>query len=294
MDEQTKKPLLVIVGETASGKSALALEIAERFDGEIITADAWTVRREANIGTSKPSKEDLARVPHHLVDVVGPDEEFTAAIFKRLADQAMKDTTDRGKLPILAGGTGLYIDGVIYDYSFLPGGDREARQVLNDLTPEELIEKAVQAGYDLTGIDTRNKRRVIRLLENEGVRPSKGELRRDTLIIGLSMEREVLKERIEARTDQMIDNGLEQEVKDLAERFGWEAEALKAIGYREWQPYVAGEQGLEEVRERIIKDTLDLAKRQRTWFKRNKSIHWHGSTASALTEVGEWLNKYNI
>jgi tRNA dimethylallyltransferase len=124
-------PLLVIVGETASGKTELSLRLAKQFNGEIICADSWTVRREANIGTAKPTEEEGAAVPHHLLDIVAPDEDFTAAVFKRLANQAIGDISNRGKLPIMVGGTGLYVDGVIYDYGFLAAGDRTEREELN-------------------------------------------------------------------------------------------------------------------------------------------------------------------
>src|SRR5476651_1891671 len=123
---QKTPPLVVIAGETASGKSALALQLARQFNGEIICADSWTVRREADIGTAKPSAAEQALVPHHLLDVAGPDEDFTAAVFKRLANKAIKEIAGRGRLPIMVGGTGLYVDGVIYDFNFLPAGDRSA------------------------------------------------------------------------------------------------------------------------------------------------------------------------
>ncbi|HSW37325.1 MAG TPA: tRNA (adenosine(37)-N6)-dimethylallyltransferase MiaA [Candidatus Saccharimonadales bacterium] len=267
-------PLLVIVGETASGKSALALELAKKFNGEIIAADSWTVRREVNIGTAKPSAEEQAQVPHHLLDVAGPCEDFTAAVFKRLAFKAIDEITKRGKLPILVGGTGLYIDGVIYDFGFLPAGDRSARRKFNDLSIEELLAEIEAEGLPLGKVDVRNRRRLIRLLETNGAEPTKQALRADTLIIGLQIEREELKGKIINRTDKMIKAGLETEVRKLADEYGWGCEALKGVGYQEWQAYFLGSQNLEETRQRIIRDTLHLAKRQRTWFKRNKSIHW--------------------
>src|SRR5438105_4919924 len=126
-------PLVVIIGETASGKTELALRLAQEFDGEIICADAWTVRRGVDIGTAKPTAEERALVPHHLLDVVGPCGDFTAAVFKKLATEAIEGISNRGKLPIMAGGTGLYVDSVIYDYGFLPAGNRDNRDKLNQL-----------------------------------------------------------------------------------------------------------------------------------------------------------------
>jgi len=273
-DDITVPPLLVIVGETASGKSTLAMELAKRLGGEIICADSWTVRREVNIGTAKPSPEERAAVPHHLLDIVGPDEDFTAALFKRLANDMVNDISRRGKLPILVGGTGLYVDGILFDYGFLPHGDRSKRAELNELDIDQLIAIVRERGLSTEGIDIRNKRRLMRLMETDGAVPTRGALRAHTLIIGLSPDRQTLNDAIDARVDSMIASGLEDEVAALAGRYGWECEALKGVGYAQWKDYFEGRQSLSDTRQRIIKATRDLAKRQRTWFKRNKSIRW--------------------
>lgn len=270
-------PLVVVVGETASGKSALALELAKQFDGEIICADSWTVRREVDIGTAKPSAGERAAVVHHLLDVVAPCQDFTAAVFKRLANEAIEEITNRGKLPIMAGGTGLYIDGVLYDYGFLPAGDRGEREKLNAMSVAELLTRIEKLGIDTGDVDKRNKRRLIRLIETAGARPSKRELRPNTLIIGLRPKRSELKQKIITRSDAMLAAGLEDEVRRLSERYGWDCEALKGVGYAQWRGYFEGGEGaqsLAETRQKIIKATSELAKRQRTWFKRNKSIQW--------------------
>jgi tRNA dimethylallyltransferase len=274
-------PLLVIVGETASGKTALAIELAERFNGEIICADSWTVRKGVDIGTAKPTPEERRKVPHHLLDVVRPDEDFTAAVFKRLANEAIADIAGRGKLPIMVGGTGLYVDGVIYDFNFLPAGDRTEREELNRLSIAKLLERIEYSKFDLGDIDTRNKRRLIRLIETKGMRPTRQPLRKNTFIIGLKTDRAVIEQRIIARLDDMLAAGLEDEVKALADKYGWEAEALKGIGYAQWRGYFEGTQSLPETRSKIIKATFEYAKRQRTWFKRNKSIHWFHAPVNA-------------
>ena len=157
-------PLLVIVGETASGKTGLAIDLAKELNGEIICADSWTVRREVNIGTAKPTAEERATVPHHLLDIVGPEEAFTAAKFKDLANQSIEDITNRGKLPILVGGTGLYIDGLLYDYSFLTESNTAIREELNAMKTEDLIVMINGLDLDTSGIDMQNKRRLIRLI----------------------------------------------------------------------------------------------------------------------------------
>jgi tRNA dimethylallyltransferase len=266
--------LVVIVGETASGKSSLALRVAETCNGELICADSWTVRRELNIGTAKPSTEEQRRVRHHLLDVVGPDEDFTAAVFKRLANDAIADIASRGKLPIMVGGTGLYVDGVLYDYNFLPAGEPYMRAELNKLTIDELLARIDAAGLELGNVDIRNKRRLIRLLETDGAEQAKHELRGNTLLLGLQPKRDELKARITTRVQTMLDQGLEEEVRRLSAQYGWDCEGLKGIGYREWQDYFLDYQSLDKTTERIISSTVGLAKRQRTWFKRNKSIQW--------------------
>lgn len=290
-DSDQVPPLLVVVGETASGKSALALRLAQHFDGEIICADSWTVRREADIGTAKPTEDDKAAIAHHLLDVVGPDEDFTAAVFKQMAQAAITDIAGRGRLPIMVGGTGLYIDSVLYDYGFLPRGDRQDRQELNRLSTQQLLQMTHDMDLELGGIDTGNKRRLIRLIETKGLKPTKKPIRSNTLIIGLRSDRDVLNKRIIKRTDAMIAAGLEDEVSNLAERYGWEAEALKGIGYAQWRGYFLGSDDMEQVRMSIIKASLDLAKRQRTWFRRNKGIQWF-NTPVKWTDVVESVTTF--
>jgi tRNA dimethylallyltransferase len=284
-------PLLVIVGETASGKSSLATELAKQFKGEIISADAWAVYKGFDIGTAKPSPTEQAAIPHHLIDVAGPTDGFSVAEFKRLAANAIQNILKKNKLPILVGGTGLYIDSVIYNYSFLPAGPAEERRRLDSLSIEDLLELARSKKIETAGIDLRNKRRIVRLIESEGNRPTRSELRPNTLILGIHIPKEELESRITARVDQMLAEGLENEIKQLSERYGWSAEPMKGIGYREWQLYFDGKQSRAELRQRIISNSLQLAKKQRTWFKRNKSIHWINDVAQTTKLVNKFLNK---
>lgn len=286
-----KDPLVVIVGETASGKSALALEIAKRYDGEVISADSWAVRKELNVGTAKPSLAEQKLVRHHLIDVVEPCTGFTAAVYKRLANKATLDISKRDKLPIIAGGTGLYIDGVIFDFSFMPGSTINERNKLNKLSIEELLKIIKSKGFSLTGIDIRNKRRLIRLIENSGKKPTKKSLRPNTLILGLKIPRDELNLRIAERTEQMLKAGLGQEAQALSLKYGWQCEGLKGIGYKEWRMYFEGTQTLDETKAAIVKSTLDLAKRQRTYFKRNTFIHWVENVNEARVAVELFLNK---
>ncbi len=266
--------LLAVVGETASGKSALALKLAQEYNGEIIAADAWTVYRGFDIGTAKPSAEEQVAAPHHMIDIADPVEGFSAAVFKRLATPIIQDIQKRGKLPILVGGSGLYIDSILYDYSFLEKPPVELRAELNAMTIDQLLEKAATEGLDVSSIDTRNKRRIIRLIENDGQMPTRSEIRPGVLIIGIQPPREELQTRIESRVDAMLAAGLEQEVRTLADQYGWDAEAMKGIGYREFNDYLSGSKDLAETRASIIRSTAQLAKKQRPWFGRNKSIQW--------------------
>ncbi len=266
--------LVVIVGATATGKSDLALKIAENFNGEIVNADSWTVRKYADIGTSKPTKEDRTRIPHHILDIVEPNKSFSAAEYKKIAKDVIKSIYQKGKLPILVGGTGLYIDSVIYDYSFLPAASSKTREWLNGLKLNELHKIANKKGLLLESIDKQNKRRVIRLIETNGLIATKKEIMANILIIGIRINKEQLDKNIKLRVNHMLDQGLEKEVEKLYKNYGWESETLKGIGYSEWRLYFEGSQSYDQTIDRIIKDTRQLAKRQLTWFKRNKSIQW--------------------
>lgn len=287
----TPPPLVVVVGETASGKSALALHLAEKFGGELICADSWTVYKGFDIGTAKPTVEEQKKVPHHLLDVAEPTEGFSAAVFKKLAVNTIQSIVKRGKVPILVGGTGLYIDSVLFDYQFLPPSDPALREELNALSLGEVLQRAEAMGLDTTGIDLRNKRRIVRLVENNGVRPTKGPMRENVLVLGIKTDREHLHDRIERRVDAMMAAGLEAEVRQLAGRYGWEVEPMKGIGYIEWKEYFADSQTLDETRAKIIKATMDLAKRQRTWFKRNLGIQWLDDPSQADAITTTFLNK---
>lgn len=288
-DAQEPK-LLVIVGPTASGKSGLAMRIAEQFNGEIVAADSWTVYKGFDIGTGKPTKAEQKAVKHYLLDIREATDGFNAPLFKELAEQTIEDIQNRGKLPILAGGTGLYIDSVLYDFGFLPSVSTKQRTTFNAMSISELIEVASLQNIDLTDIDTRNKRRIIRAIEAKGQKPTKKELRSSTLIIGLQMESEELKKRIEKRTNEMLKQGLEQEVKELSGKYGWNTEPMKGIGYQQWREYFEGRQSLGQTRQRIISATNNLAKRQRTWFKRNPDIQWFSSASQAYSYISKILN----
>ncbi|MBI3984167.1 tRNA (adenosine(37)-N6)-dimethylallyltransferase MiaA [Candidatus Microgenomates bacterium] len=289
MTNQKAPKLVVIVGETASGKSALAMEIAKRFSGEIVNADSRQVYKGMNIGTAKPTAAQQAEIPHHLLDVVSPTRSFTAADFKRLANHSIVDISGRSRLPVLVGGTGLYVDGVLFDFKFGPPNPA-LRKKLANFTSNQLLALIEQQSIDITGVDTSNPRRLIRLLETGGRQTTRAqEIRPNTLIVGLKIPRNQLRVRIEQRVEGMFRQGLRHEVRELVTVYGWDNEALKGIGYREFKPYFAGEISLAAVKRQIVQSTLNLAKRQRTWFKRNRHIRWVERADQALELVTLFL-----
>jgi tRNA dimethylallyltransferase len=290
MESQSdQSPLIAIVGQTASGKSSLALALAQRYNGEIICADSRTVYKGMDIGTAKPSPENRKRIPHHLLDVTTLDKSFTAADFKWQAQQAIRDIEGRGKLPFLVGGTGLYVDSVLFDFPFRGRPDPGERQALEQLSVESLQLKIEEMGLPLPA-NASNPRHLIRQIESAGRPLECKELRANTLILGFDVSKEVLSKRIEERMQAMLSAGLEQEVKYLVERYGW-VQPLEAIGYQEFREYFGGKQELQEVKQLIVRHTIQYAKRQKTWFRRNPRIHWICKTEEAVDLITTYLNK---
>lgn len=282
--------LIVIVGPTASGKTALAISIAKKFNGEIICADSRTVYKGLNIGTAKPTLKEQAEVPHYMLDLIEPDQVFTAAEFKRRTQELIDNISGRGKLPILVGGTGLYIDGVIFDFAFLPLADPQERAELESKTVEELQQEIIKLGIQMPE-NSKNKRYLIRALETNGEIPVKKGLRKNTLLIGLDPGREKVKERINKRVEKMVDVGLIDEIKDVSTKYGWDAPALRAPGYKAFREYIEGRLTLAEAKELFVKNDFNLAKRQMTWFKRNSLINWFSSSNEVEAVVKNFLQK---
>lgn len=288
--EPNNPPLVVVVGETASGKTALAIELAKRFDGEIICADSRTVYKELNIGTAKPSIIEQQGIRHHLLDVVTPDEAFSAADFQRLANEAIADIWGRGKLPFLVGGTGLYIDSVLFNYSFADKADPELRERLQKKSIEELQAEITTQGITMP-TNSRNARHLIRAIETGGTPLGEQGLRSNTLVIGLRIDREELRAKLQRRVDAMVEDGFVDEVRHVAGQYGWDAPGLLAPGYKAFRQYLEGGLSLEEAKQLFVRNDWQLAKRQRTWFKRNKSIHWVRNPKEAVELVTTFLNK---
>ena len=267
-------PLIVIAGPTASGKSGVAIEIAEQYGGEIISADSRTIFKGMDIGTAKPSKADQARVPHWGLDIVKPGEAFSAADFKAYAVQKIAEIRSRGHLPIMVGGTGLYIDAVIFDYEFGPAADPVLRAKLEEMTLEDLHEYCIQHNITLPEND-KNKRYVIRAIELKSTSAKRLDHPiKNCIIVGIATERDVLRERINLRAEQLFDDGVVDEAKTLGDMYGWESEAMTGNIYRLAHAYLDKLITEDELKYRNQNADWQLAKRQLTWLKRNQFIEW--------------------
>lgn len=281
-------PLLVIVGPTASGKSSTAMRIAEEFNGEIICADSRTIYKGLDVGSAKPTAEDRVRVPHWGLDLVEPGEVFTAADFKFYAQQKVQEIRDRGRLPIIVGGTGLYVDGVIFDYDFVKT-DPKLRETLERLSLEELIDYCSNNNVTLPE-NQQNRRYVIRAIERKNVSGKRlVEPIDNTLVVGIATNKEELMSRISARAEQLFQTGMVEEAKILGEKYGWNSEAMTGNIYRLVHQYLNGEFDEEGLKQRFITADWQLAKRQITWLKRNPFIAWK-SLDDTYLYIKKWLS----
>ncbi len=290
-----KQKIVVIVGPTAVGKTAFSLEVAEKFNGEVISGDSMQVYKELNIGTAKVTPEEMGEISHHLIDFKEIDEEYAVSDFQRDAEEKIQDIMQRDRLPIIAGGSGLYIESLLYPVSH--GSDAEPNLQLRKELEEFAQEKGNQALWDrLNTIDSKaaenihpnNVRRVVRALEvyNETGQlfssfqeeKKKKEVKYDALIIALNTERALLYKRINQRVDGMLEAGLEDEARMLWKKLGPQpkAQSTKAIGYSEFFQYFNREGSLEETVESIKQNSRRYAKRQLTWFRnRFDNVHWY-------------------
>ena len=275
------KPIIVIVGPTASGKSTLAIQLASSYKGEIIAADSRTVYKGMDIGTAKPSLQEKQQVPHFGMDLIEPDRSYSAAEFKIYATRTIRDIHERNKLPIVVGGTGLYVDGLVYDFQFGPAADPAIRTHLASLNLNELRILAAQKGINPEQVNYANPRHLSRAIERGGTARQRIGLPASILLIGLQIDREQLHSRIEERVGTMFNNGLVEEVKMTIKRYEPDAPALLAPGYKAVKDYLEGNLTLEESKEQFIRNDKRLAKRQMTWFKRNKDINWCASEHEA-------------
>lgn len=291
MEEKQKFPLIVLTGPTAVGKTALSVKLAKAVNGEIISADSMQVYRHMDIGSAKVMKEEMDGVAHHLIDILEPEEEFNVVLFQRLAKEAIADICSRNKLPILVGGTGFYIQSVLYDINFTETKEDDSyRRQLEELAKAQGAQKLhdmlrrVDPGA-AEQIHANNVKRVIRALEfhaqtgglisahNEAERQKMPAYRSRYFV--LTDDREKIYERIDLRVDKMLEDGLLNEVQLLKDRgLKKEMVSMQGLGYKEILAYLDGEYDLERAIYLIKRDTRHFAKRQLTWFKREKNVIW--------------------
>jgi len=277
-----KLPLVVIVGPTASGKTLLAVELAQQFDGEIICADSRTVYKGMDIGTAKPSAEEQQSIPHWGLDLVEPSERFTAADFKKYAEQKIDEIRSRGRVPFLVGGTGLYVDAVLFDYQFGGEVDSVYREELEKMTVDELHAYCNNNNI-LLPENAKNKRYVIRAIEQKSI-SVKGKTApiSNSIIVGIATDKEQLRTRIAKRTEQLFENGVVDEATTLGKKYSWNSEAMTGNIYRIVKSYLEGEYTLDIAKEKNTTADWRLAKRQLTWLRRNEHIRWCSLTEAKM------------
>jgi tRNA dimethylallyltransferase len=291
MTNNELKPLVILVGPTAVGKTAASIGLAKALNGEIISGDSMQIFKGLDIGTAKITKEEMQGVPHHLIDIKEPWETFSVAEFKRLADEAIADIHDRGKMPIIVGGTGFYINSVLYEYHFGEADTDEAYRAEleqyaeahgNEALWNILQEKDPDSAAKLHSNDTKRVIRALEVLHVTGIPASerqstvdKQTMRYNAVYIALNMPREVLYDRINRRVDIMIQDGLEAEVRTaLANGVAQDALSMTSIGYRQMIQYFNEEISFDRAVELIKRDTRHFAKRQLTWFRHDPNIQW--------------------
>lgn len=273
-DIDNKQPLIVIVGPTASGKTALAVRLAHRFNGEIICADSRTVYKEMDIGTAKPTASERALVPHWGLDLVNPGDYFSVADFKLYAQQKIAEIRGRNHIPFLVGGTGLYVDGIIFDFNFAVQANSERRAKLDMMTIDQLHKYC--SDNNITMPENRlNRRYVIRAIERkDDVLIKKQRVAKGVVIVGISTTKQILQQRITERTEQLLTDNVVDEAIKLGKKYGWRSEAMTGNVYPLVEEYIHGKINNDELRQRIISSDRRLAKRQMTWFRRNPYIEW--------------------
>jgi tRNA dimethylallyltransferase len=302
-----QNPIIVLSGPTASGKTAMSFELAKKYNGEIVAIDSMTVYRGMDIGTDKPTLDKTATnkggifyingIAHHLIDIVEPNQEMNAAILKNYAKKAIAEIHKSGKVPILVGGSTLYIDAIVYDYKMPPvASNPELRQRLESQSVEELFLQLAKLDPDCEWtIDRHNKRRVIRALEVVmatgkpfASQKSQAKLPKNVLYLALSRNREELYQKINQRVDQMMEMGFLDEVKRLRQDYDNNT-AMQAAGYKQLGDFLDGRSTLAEAVDKTKTIHRNFAKRQITWLKRNSDIIWVSTAAEADKAVKDFL-----
>ncbi len=282
-DNSNKPKVVAIVGATASGKTAYSIELAKKINGEIVSADSRLVYKGFDIGTAKPTIEEMDGVPHHMIDIVEPEFEYSAGLYKKQAKDVISQILSRGNVPIICGGTGLYIDILLKNYD-LPEieANRELRNELTQLDTANLEDMLKKLDIEaFASIDKNDRKKMIRAIEiikttNKPLSQTRGMNKSEYNVewIGKNFDRKTLYERIDKRVDIMIENGLVEETKNLLEKHGRILNLVNTIGYREILGYIDNQCSIEQAAELLKKNTRNYAKRQLTWFRRNEEIKW--------------------
>nr|WP_285852508.1 tRNA (adenosine(37)-N6)-dimethylallyltransferase MiaA [Staphylococcus xylosus] len=290
---QSDKPfLIVLVGPTAVGKTEFSIELAKKVNGEIISGDSMQVYKHMDIGTAKITQDEMSGVPHHMIDILEPDENFSAYEFKNRAQRLIKEITMRGRVPIIAGGTGLYIQSLIYNYDFEDETISEQKSLEIEAKLDELDQLSNEALHQYLAsfdevsaqdIHPNNRKRVRRAiqyyLKTKKLLSSRKKVQQftenyDTLLLGIEMSRDILYQRINKRVDIMLERGLLSEVQQLVDNGYETSQSMQAIGYKEIVPVIKQELSLDEATEKLKQHSRNYAKRQMTWFKNKLDVLW--------------------
>jgi tRNA dimethylallyltransferase len=291
VEDTTLVKRIAIVGATGSGKTNLAVNLAEQFHGEIVCADSRTLYKGMDIGTAKPDPDQRARVRHHLLDVIDPNQRLSAAEFKHLAEDAIVEIESRGKVPFLVGGSGLYVDAVLYDYKFPAQADAGERAKLDQMSLEELVNRLESEDPGVVEVvDLKNRRRLIRAIETAGQpRSRRKRVAPGWLTLGMTLNKNVAQMTITSRVKKMLEIGFLDEVEKIGTEYGWESQAMNIIGYRAMKDVVLGHKTVEEGAADFVRSDMGLFKKQVTWFKRNPDIVWVENPQQATEKVKEFL-----
>lgn len=301
-----KPTVYVICGPTASGKSSLAIELAKKINGEIISADSMQIYKDMNIGTAKVTEEEMLGIKHYLIDYVSPDERYSVSDFKKDAENTIEEILNKEKTPIIVGGTGLYIDSLIYGIEFQNEEvDFEYRNKLNEIAEREGLERLYKEAIEIDPeamkkISINDRKRIIRVLEiyhktgktktQQEKESRKNEVKYNYKVFAITMERNLLYERIEKRVDKMITEGLIEEVERIVKKYKKFPTAMQGLGYKEVVEFLENKTTKEEMIEKIKKETRHYAKRQLTWFRKNKEVIWLDGEKSLEENVKNMLN----
>lgn len=303
-----RKKVIVIGGPTASGKTALSIELAKKINGEIVSADSMQIYKDMNIGTAKPTIQEMQGIKHYMLDFVSPEQRYSVADYKKESKKAIKEILEKGKVPIVIGGTGLYIESLIYEIDFPEiETDLEYRKELETIVEEKGLEylynKALKIDKRaMEKISHNDKKRILRVLEiyhqtgktkSELDEESRKDPEYDYKVFAIDMQRNILYDRINKRVDIMLQNGLVDEVKEICDNYKEFPTAMQGLGYKEVVEYLKNKTSYEEMTEKIKTESRRYAKRQLTWFRKYQDIVWIDGLNNLEENIDIILNEYN-